>query len=677
MIRLEKLFDPASVAVIGATPEKNKVGYSLLYNLLQGKKRDIYPVTISRTEVLGLTAYPSVLKIPAPVQLAIIAVKSDIVPQVLAECGKKRVPFVAVISAGFKEAGPQGKILEEKIKAIAKKYHIALLGPNCLGVINPQAGFNASFAKKAPPEGKIAFVSQSGALGAAALDWADSQGVGFSKFASLGNEAGLTEIEFLEYLIRDKNTDAVLLYLEKVTDGKKFMRLVKTISRTKPVVVLRAGRSGGGQKAASSHTGSLAPEDAVFASACREAGVITVESIREFFNFAKLFQMKILAPCKKLIVLANAGGPSVVVADLIDLSGSLELAKLSDAAKRALAKVLPPMAALGNPVDIIGDALASRYQSALDILIKEKGADGIIVLLTPQMMTEAEATAELLAPYAKNKPIIPVFIGGESVGAGVGALKNNGLVNFEFPEDAIEALDAMAGLAGKKKEAPMPCAGAKSQARLMDYPPSAKLLRTYGAKIEGVFVRSKKGLKSALREYPIAMKVVSKEVIHKTDAGGVRLDIKNATEAYAAWDGIVKKIKAKIPKAKIQGMLVQPMLAGKEVIIGMKRDPVFGPVIIFGLGGIFAETIKDVSMRVAPVDDAVAREMMEEIKGYAILRGLRGEKPVNMKKLRKLIVSVSRLSLAHPEITELDLNPVMATPQAAKIADARLMNPHT
>ncbi|MDO8504722.1 MAG: acetate--CoA ligase family protein, partial [Candidatus Liptonbacteria bacterium] len=665
MLNLDKLFDPSSIAIIGATPEKNKVGYSLLYNLLQGKKRNLYPVTLSRRDVLGLPAYPSVLKIPAPIDLALIAVRADIVPGVLAECGKKRVPYVAIISAGFKEAGAEGKILEKKIIEIAKKYSITLLGPNCLGVINTESGLNATFANGAPAGGKIAFVSQSGALGVAALDWANSEGIGFSKFVSLGNEAGLTELEFLEYFAGDKSTDAVLLYLEKITDGEKFMRLAKALAKKKPVVILRAGRSAGGQRAAMSHTGSLAPADAVFASACEEAGVIAVESIRELFGLAKLFQIKILSPLKNLIVLTNAGGPSIVTADAIDLSRSLQLAKLSTASERTLKKVLPPMASFGNPVDILGDALATRYQGALEALSKEKGADAILLMLTPQMMTETEATAELLGAYAKIKPIIPVFLGGTSIEGGVNILKKNGLVNFEFPEDAVDALDAMASLE-TRKHAPAPKPSAETQAGLMDLPSAKKLLAGYGIKTEGVFVRAKKDLEKslkAIRGYPVAMKVVSKEVIHKTEAGGVLLNLKTAKEASEAWDKIVKNVKRKIPKAKIGGMLIQPMLAGKEIIIGMKRDPVFGPVIVFGMGGIFAEALKDVSMAVAPVNDEKAREMIESIKGFSILKGMRGEKSVNMKKLQKLIVSVSRLALAHPEISELDLNPVLATAQ--------------
>ncbi|MEK7181066.1 MAG: acetate--CoA ligase family protein [Patescibacteria group bacterium] len=673
---LEKLFDPKSVAVIGATPDKSKVGYALLYNLIQNKKRDIYPVTISAQEVLGLKAYPSVLNIPAVIDLALITVRADIVPQVLTDCGKKHIPFVIIISAGFKEAGADGKALEEKIKSIAKKYKITLLGPNCLGVINSESDLNASFATRAPLPGHIGFVSQSGALGSAILDWAISQGIGFSKFISLGNEAGLTELEFFKYLAKDKSTKAVLVYLEKVTDGEKFIQLVKNLTKQKPVVILKAGRSERGQAAVASHTGSLAPDDAIFLTACKSAGAVTVESIRELFTFAKLFHIGVFSPLKKLLILTNGGGPSIVTADLIDLSESLELAELSTKTKQALASVLPPMAATGNPVDILGDALSSRFGSALNILVNEKNIDGIILILTPQMMTEVEATAEIIISAASKKTILPIFFGGGFVEAGKRILKVHELTDFEFPKDIVEALDAFGVSKGnRKKTLPHPVAK-NVPPKMAAYKAMEKLFRSYGIKLEGTLISSKKDLEKFIkqsRKYPLAMKVVSKDVIHKTDVGGVRLGLKTANEVLKAWDEITKSVKKKSPAAHIDGIVLQPMSSGKEIIIGMKRDPVFGPVIVFGLGGIFVEALKDISMRLAPVSEASASEMIEEIKGFPILHGLRGERPVDIQKIKKLIIAVSRLSLAHPEISEIDLNPIMATQKSVEVIDARII----
>lgn len=673
-MNLDKLFNPKSVAVIGASPEKTKVGYAILSNLLKSVGRRIYPVNPAYSEVLGEQCYPSVLEIRGEIELAVIAVRADLVPQVLADCGRKKVPFAIIISAGFKEIGRKGEILEEKVRKIAKQRKITLLGPNCLGIMNSRGDLNISFATQKPLGGGIAFLSQSGAMGTALLDWASSQGIGFSKFISLGNEAGLTELEFLEYLMGDTDTKAVLVYLEKVSDGRKFIELTSKLAAKKPVVLLKAGRSGKGRAAALSHTGSLAPEDAVFAAACKQGRVIMVESLREFFNFAKLFRMGILKPLRRLAVLTNGGGPSVVAADLIDLSHSLELVEFGRETENALRKVLPPMAAVGNPVDIIGDALPDRYDAALKILTEEKGIDGLIVMLTPQMMTEAEATARLLVRYSKKKPIIPVFIGGAAAREGVTVLRENGLVNFHFPDMAIEALDALAQGAKKKVSTTLP-QKTTTPLKMTNFSRTSKILQRYGIKIEGALVRKKKELGKIFTELkgrPAAVKIVSPDIVHKTDAGAVKLNVKDASGAEMAWDAMLKSICRKNRGAKIEGALIQPIVKGKEVIIGMKRDPVFGPVIVFGWGGILVEALKDTTMRIAPVSPKEAREMIEEIRGYKILAGLRGEKPVNINALVKIIVAISRISLAHPEIKEIDLNPVMINKKTATAVDARM-----
>jgi acetyltransferase len=692
-MNLQKIFDPESVAVVGATEDKNKVGYSLVWNLLRGKTRKIYPITLNKDKILGLTAYHSVLEVEGKIDLVLIAIPAEFVPQTLVECGKKKVPFVVVVSAGFKEMGGEGKKLEEKIKEVARRYKISLLGPNCLGIINSQADLNATFAAEKPLAGKISFLSQSGATGTAMLDWSRNAGVGFSKFVSLGNEAGLTELDFMEYFAKDGDTDALLIYLEKVTDGRKFMELAKEITKTKPIVVIKAGRSPRGSAAVMSHTGSLAPADAVFTAACRECGIITVESLREFFDFTKLFRMGILRPLRRLAVVTNGGGPSVVAADLIDLSRSLELAELPVATQSALQKVLPPMAATGNPVDVIGDAGSKRYDDALKILTAQKNIDGIIAILTPQMMTDAHAVAGVLVAHTKEKPIIPVFMGGPAVQKGIEVLQKGSLANFDFPKDAVEVLDAMFP-ASKKSPAKPPTGKSGAQnagqnQKMADFPATLKLLSRYGVKIPGVLLRRKDELAATFKKFKnepltrpnfaeqnfggLAMKIISKDIIHKTDAGGVRLNLKTEDDAAKAWDGIIKSAKSKNPKAKIQGMFVQPMAKGKEVIVGMKRDPIFGPIIVFGLGGIFVEALKDTSMRVAPVNIAEAHKMIEEIKGYKILRGLRGERSVNMGALAKIIVAVSKLSLAHPEIKEIDLNPVIADSKKASVVDARII----
>jgi acetyltransferase len=740
--KLENFFNPKTIAVIGASSDKNKVGYAIMANLLRDAKRDIYPVSISEKEILGLKTYSSIKEIGGNIDLALIAVRADIVPAILEECAVKKVQNVIIIASGFKEEGLAGAELEKKVADIAKRNGIALLGPNCLGIIDAHTDLNASFAASKPKSGHIAFLSQSGALGTAILDKALSEGVGFSKFISLGNEAALSEIEFLEYLKDDKDTKAILMYVEQLSDGQKFMKLATEITKKKPIALIKSGRSTRGQQAVMSHTGSLAPEDAVFTAACKQAGIIVVESIREFFNMAKLFEIGIIKPRQNLIILTNAGGPAVVTADLIDLSRSLSLVELGNETKEQLKKVLPPMAAVNNPVDIIGDALSDRYESALKILIEEKSADAIIVLLTPQMMTQAEDTAKLLGEYNKKKLIIPVFIGGPTIENGLIELKKVGLVNFTFPKDAVEALDNLARGAKKvesegevlaqntssaatqderrlfrheqsdmRKSAPVVVGGAdkeldsnklqdsrlrgndknsqgdKSQIptinsdskfslNMMPFNEMCNLFKNYEIDFQGILVKEKNGLAEAMKKVgagPFIMKAISPDVIYKTDMGAVKLNLKNVKEAEVAWDEIVSSVKSKNPQAVIDGMLVQSMVNGKEVIIGMKRDATFGPTILFGLGGIFTEALKDTSLRIAPVSKEVALEMIREIRGSNILTGLRGEASVNLEKIADIIVKLSKLAIDHPEIKEIDLNPVIVNSDETFVVDARVM----
>ena len=678
---LQNFFNPRSIAIIGASADRNKVGYALMANLVAGKKngrkRDIYPVSISEKEILGLKAYPSVRDIPDKIDLAVIAVRADIVPAILKECGEKKIDSAIIISAGFREIGKEGIKLEDKVIHVAEENGIAILGPNCLGIIDTVTDLNASFGARKPRRGKIAFLSQSGALGTSILDLSIKEGVGFSKFVSLGNEASLTEMEFLKYLADDDDTDAILIYLEKLSKGREFMHLAAEITRKKPIVVLKAGRSTRGAAAVMSHTGSLAPDNSIFSADLKQSGVVAVESIREFFDMAKLFQLGITQPLSKFVILTNGGGPSVVAADLVDLSKSLSLVKLSAATQNALRKVLPPMAAVGNPVDIIGDALSARYKAALDILVADKHTDGIILILTPQMMTEVEATAKLVSEYRSKMPIIPVFLGGPTIEGGLAYLHSKDMTNFDFPVDAIEALDGLA-LGAKKHDVQkvptkLPAKSSAGRAsKMMEFEMMKKLLGDYGVSLSGILVKGRVGLADAITKSgkgPFALKAISADIVHKTDKGAVQLNLKDLKDIETAWD----KIMSKNPDAKLEGMLLQPMVSGKEVIIGMKEDLAFGPTILFGLGGIFTEALKDTSLRIAPISKATALEMIGEIKGIDILRGLRGEKGVDLGALADLLVKISKLSMDHPEVREIDLNPVMATENGVVVVDARVI----
>ena len=682
----DNFFNPRSVAVIGASNDKNKVGYALVSNLLNGSKREIYPVSISEKEILGLKTYASVKEIKGDIDLVLIAVRADIVPSIIEECATKGVGAVIIIAAGFKEAGSAGAELEKKVAEIAGRNNLTLLGPNCLGIINTHTELNASFSASTPKKGHIAFLSQSGALGTGVLDKALGESIGFSKFISLGNEAVLSETEFLQYLKDDKETQAILMYVEQLSNGPEFMRLASEITKKKPIILVKAGRGARGQQAVMSHTGSLAPEDAIFSAACKQSGIIVVESIREFFNTAKLLELGIFKPLQKLIVLTNAGGPAVVTSDLVDFSHSLSLVELSDNTKEQLRNVLPPMAGVNNPVDIIGDALSARYEAALKILVEEKDADAIIVILTPQMMTQVEETAKLLVQYNQKKTIIPVFVGGPSIEKGLTVLKENSLINFNFPKDAVEALNNIAR--GVKKSNPIknkqPDTPADAQttanhtplSTMMSFADTHKLLGNYNLDLSGTLVKEKSELKDVMGNVgndTYILKIMSPDVIHKTDMGAVKLNIKTIEEAAVAWDEMLSSVQAKKPNAEIEGVLVQTKVPGKEVIIGMKRDPIFGPTILFGLGGIFTEALKDTSLRIAPISKEVATEMIHEIRGIDILTGSRGEKSVDIEKLANIIVQISKLAVEHTEIKEIDLNPVIIRPDGIDIVDARVM----
>lgn len=676
LMEFSRFFQPASIALVGARPEDGHVGSAIMRNLLRGAARSVYPVTDRYREVFGQKTFASIRDIGAPVDLAIIATKADLVPEALRDAASAGAGAAVIISAGFKEAGEEGKRLEEELRAVSKETGIPFLGPNCLGVIDANADLNASFARNSPLSGTIGFISQSGAIGTSFIEWSRTEGVGISKFISLGNEAGVREVDMLEYLGRDPETKAILLYLEHVSDGPKLLSVARAIigEAKKPIVLLRAGRSARGSAAVMSHTGSLAPEDAIFTAACRQAGIATVTSLRDLFNAAKLLSLGTnWSDTTRIAIVTNGGGPSVNAADLIELSESMELAILDEATKDALRKVLPPMAAVGNPVDVIGDAGSDRYRAALDIILPHHGVDAVMVIVTPQMMTDPKSIAEVLVAPEIKKPVIPVFLGGTAMEPGTKVLKEHRMVNFDLPSDAIAALDA---LTPRRKAATEPLRRAVANGVLLSFDETKSLLGGYGLSLEGEFVRSRDDLGSAMAKFDaekFAMKAVSRDVIHKTEAGAVMLGITNVNEAAKAWDGITDSVRASVPGAVIEGMLLQPMLAGKEVIIGMKRDPVFGPVVIFGLGGIFVELLHDVAMRIAPFSEDDAMEMLGEIAGATYLGAWRSSLPADTSALSRTLLAVGQLAAEHPEIEEIDLNPVIAAPHGVHIVDARLL----
>jgi acetyltransferase len=672
-MKLNQLFNPASVAIIGASADQGKIGNVLINNLIAGKKRKIYPINPTVKKIAGLTCYQSVLNIKDKIDLAVIAVPAKIIENILVECGKKEIKFAIIISSGFKEIGGEGIKLEEAIRTVATKYKIKLLGPNCLGLIDAHSGLNASFASTEPNKGEVAFISQSGAVCSAVLDWAKNKNIGFSKFISLGNEAGLTENDFLEHLATDKNTKAVCLYLESISDGRKFFELVKKITPHKPIVIMKAGKSGKGQLAASSHTGSLATASNIFSAACKQASAIEVSDLRNMFNLVKLFNAGIYRPKQKVAILTNAGGPSIVLVDLIEASKSLTLATLSNETKKKLQLVLPPNSPTSNPIDVIGDAKCDRYQNVLEILTADKTLDAVIVMLTPQKMTEIVKTAEAVIKYNRLKPLFPIFIGEASTWDAELLFRKNKIASFLYSADLVETLDALSSETKTKSEVTIKTT--KNNQQQLPLVETLKLLKKYNLSPVGQIISKQSGLPTVFKKanQAFAMKVVSDDVIHKTDWGGVKLNIKSLNEAQNAWQEIVKNISAHTKTAKIDGMWLQPMLKGREIMIGAKRDPNFGPIIAFGLGGIFVEILNDVALRLAPINLNDAQKMMQEIEGYELLKGARGEKSVNFKALAKIIVAVSQAMTANKQIQEIDLNPVILTDNQALIVDARII----
>lgn len=673
-MNLTNLFNPKAIAVIGAAPDKKKLGYVIVANLLKNKKLKIYPVNPVFKKIGSLSCLPSVKKISGKIDVAVIAVKPEVVPIVLKECGEKKIPHAIIITAGYKEIGAEGAKREDELKIIAKKYNINLVGPNCLGIMDTGSELNAAFGNDLPLRGNIGFISQSGALGTALLDWATEQKIGFSKFVSLGNAAGATEVDFLNFLGEDKETKAIIMYLEGLSDGKKFIQAAKKITKIKPVVVIKAGRSERGAKAVSSHTGSLAPSYEIFRTACREAGVIVAESLEELLSSARLGLAGNKNMPSEWVILTNGGGPSIITADLIEGTANLSLYNLNDETQNNLKKVLPPTASCHNPVDIIGDALADRYDAALNVLTQDKNNFGIIVLLTPQRVTPVAAIAKTVMKYYGKKNIIPLFIGGKAIAPAVKIFKENNLVNFRDPKSLVDLISAMCG-AGVKLPRPHAPADANTMARQMSFDEAGLLLSKYGLNLVGTFVDSIDKL-SRFEEkikFPWAMKIVSPDVIHKTDFDAIKINIKDLGEAKKAWAEMSQAVKEKIPGARIDGFAVQPMIKGVEVVIGIKNDPSFGPVIVFGAGGIYTEILKDAAMRVCPIDEAAALEMINETKISQILRGARGQAGADMPALAKTISALSILASREKSISEIDLNPVFASESGAYIVDARVM----
>ncbi|MFH1536413.1 MAG: acetate--CoA ligase alpha subunit [Patescibacteria group bacterium] len=668
------IFNPKSIAVIGASQSKGKLGHDILNNVKKfGYKGKIYPINPKTKKILGLKSYKSVLSIKEKVDLAVIVVPAEIVNKVLIECGKKKIRGAVIISAGFKETGKEGGRREKLIQKTAKKYKIKLVGPNCLGFINPHINLNASFASGLPDKGNVGFVSQSGAMAVAMLDWAYQSEVGFSKILSIGNKADISEVDMLSFLEKDKETEVIMMYLESITNGPEFMQKAARVTRKKPVIILKAGKSEHGIKAISSHTGSLAGSDAVIDTAFKQSGVIRARTVEDLFDFACAFSKAPLPKGPNTAIITNAGGPGIMATDSL-ANTELKLAQFTDNTIKKLDQSLPDTASIENPVDIIGDALLDRYEVALLNVIKDPNVDSVITILTPQTMTQEDETAEFIAKMAKrtNKPIICSFMGGEDVNSGRDILRKNGIANFEYPDRAVRAMSRLYRANQIKSNKGL--AKCKEKINKIDFDTESFQLKT----IDCEKILSKNNLPVLnsklitdprdITDFPVVMKIASRDIVHKMASGALKLNIQNHLQAKLAFKQIIKNVKKIDRKNEIEGILVQPTVEpGQEIIIGMKRDSNFGPVILFGMGGSFVEIMKDFSLRVAPFCKKDAIQMIKEIKAYDLIKDL------DLKLIINTLTTVSHLAMNYPQIIEMDINPMIVYKKGGYIVDVRML----
>ena len=697
---IERIFYPSAIAVVGTTKVPGTVPYDIFFNILRDSYQGtLFPVSPNARSICSVKAYKYVVDIPDPVDLAVLVFPAAVCHLALEQCGQKGIKGAIIISAGFREVGPAGVEREEQIKKIAAKHGISFIGPNCLGLINtnPSVHLNASFARRMPAEGSIGFLSQSGALCTAVLDYAQAKSIGFSKFVSFGNKADISEIDLMYYLRDDPKTKVVLLYLEEVSDGRAFMEAARDVIKAgKPVLLIKSGRTSEGAAAAASHTGSLAGSDEVTEAAMKQAGVIRCTTIEEMFNIAIAMAYQPLPNGKRIAIITNAGGPGVLTTDAA-IGRGLELGKFSEATTEVFKKSLPVTANIKNPVDVIGDARADRYRVALSGALDDPNIDGVFVILTPQSMTDIQAIAEEVATTAgrQEKPVYASFMGEMDVATGIQVLQRRSIPHYVLPESMCTAYAG--ALFFKQQVETISEEPFTVEGRMIDK--AASILSTAKHR-GGGFLREEEAvgvlgafglpvLKSEVAAnrakaiqcaerigFPVVMKVSSDEITHKIDVQGVVLGIRNAKEAGEAFDTIISSVKQARPDASVRGVLVQKMAdPGVEVILGVKRDPSFGGVVMFGLGGTFVEIFKDVSFRVAPFGIRTAGELIEGIKAHPILAGARGKAKRDIASVRDCVLRLAALAEACPDIQELDINPLIVGEEGkgSAVADVRIL----
>jgi acetyltransferase len=699
---LDKIFNPQNVAIIGASDVEGSVGYAIVKNFTQmGYSGKVYFVNIRKPEILGVKTYPTVDQIPEPVDLAIVATPAKTVPDIMEECGRAQVKGVIIVSAGFKETGPAGKALEEQILAAARKYGIRVIGPNCIGIIRPRNSLNATFLDKMPKPGNVAFLSQSGALGSAILDWALHENIGFSNFVSVGSMIDVDFGDLIDYFGSDPKTKSILMYVEGITEARKFMSAARHFARTKPIIVVKSGKFTESAKAAASHTGSLSGEDGIYDAAFKRAGVVRVNEIVDLFNAAEVLGTQPLPKGPNLAIITNAGGPGVMATDALIGQGG-KLAKLSQKTLDTLNGVLPPFWSHGNPIDVLGDARSERYKAAVECCLNDDNIDGILIVFTQQAVSESVEIAKNIVELVRaksyqNKTILTSFMGFGAVQEANSILNANNIPTYSTPEQAIRTYMYMYNysrnidlLYETPEELPVDASPPKR--------PIMAILRN--AAFEGREVLTEDEAKKILKYYnfpvvrtaaannvdeavafaqemgfPVVLKILSPQIIHKSDAGGVILNVNSPHEVREAFELLIQRATAYNPNAQIIGVTVQPMIEkkGHEIILGGKTDPVFGPVILFGMGGVGVELFKDYSIGLPPLNTTLIHRMMEETKVYRLLKGWRNAPAVDLKKLDETVLMFSQLLVDFPQIKEIDINPLLISEKEATILDARIV----
>lgn len=690
---LNVMFNAKSVAVIGASETKGKIGNDLMVSLLNYYHGDIVPVNPKGGEVMGIPAHTSI-KDYGYVDLAVIVIPAPLVLRAVRDCGETGIKNVVVISAGFKEASEEGARLEKELVEICKEFDINLVGPNCLGIMNTYNDMNASFSSDIAHKGKIGFMTQSGAIFAAILDYADKKNIGFSRLISLGNKAGVNEKECMENFMEDENTGVITAYLEGIVDGPGFIEASRKASKKKPVVVIKSGTTAKGSEAVSSHTGTIAGSDSAYDAAFSQCGILRASSLEEMMDFSRTLALFPLPKGNKVAIITNAGGPGIMTTDATIKAG-LELAPLTDETKQKLREGLPDTANVKNPVDVLGDASPERFGFALDIVLQDPNVDGVIYLVTPQSVTDPEGTAKVAIKHATKcaKPVLFSFFGGTRCEEAEKVLTDKMVPNYLYPKTAVTSMKALYDYTViKNQEYPEPpkfdVDTEKVEAIIEDARKrgvttlgleSFDLLKAYGIPTVGTAItKTVEETVEAAEEigYPLVMKIMSPQISHKSDVGGIKLNLYSASDVREAYEDMMENIPKLEPDAVLEGVQLQKMLSGgKEVIIGMIQDPTFGPTLMFGLGGTYVEILKDVKFAIAPVNEREAQNMIEGVKSYKLLEGARGENPADVASIADTILRISQLVTDFPEISEFEINPLMVFDEGegALAVDMRLI----